>query len=150
MPRWPRPAASRTLVRPAGLYGPSRFLVAHLLVSRWCPICPYSFPLLLACSACAARAGTPKRLTPAPGKKRQGGKKQPAQAYRKVAEILDEDTKRSSADAPTARVSDAVMQRIKKALALGLHPGGSSAEKEHAMRRATKLMMQHGLSAAGA
>jgi Protein of unknown function (DUF2786) len=48
------------------------------------------------------------------------------------------------------QVSDNVLTRIRKALALGLHAGGSPAEKEHAMRRATKLMQKHGLSQVGA
>jgi hypothetical protein len=47
-------------------------------------------------------------------------------------------------------VSDAVLSRIRKALALGLHAGGNPMEKEHAMRRATKLMQEHGLSRDGA
>lgn len=45
-------------------------------------------------------------------------------------------------------MSDAVLTRIRKALALGLHCGGNPLEKEHAMRRATKLMQQYGLSQA--
>jgi hypothetical protein len=49
-----------------------------------------------------------------------------------------------------AAVSEDVLRRIRKALALGLHAAGSPAEKEHAMRRATKLMQQYGLSQAGA
>jgi hypothetical protein len=42
------------------------------------------------------------------------------------------------------------MERIRKALALGLHQGGNSAEKQHAMQRATRLMQQYGVTHAGA
>ena len=49
-----------------------------------------------------------------------------------------------------AEVSDDVLRRIRKALDLGLHPGGYQCEKDQAMRRATKLMQSYGLSRAGA
>eukprot|EP00892_Ulva_mutabilis_P011138 jgi/Ulvmu1/8397/UM042_0104.1 len=66
---------------------------------------------------------------------------------KKVAEVV-EDTAAASAARPD--VSEAVMSRIKKALALGLHCGGNEAEMKHAMLRATRLLQQHGLSQAGA
>lgn len=64
-----------------------------------------------------------------------------------MAEVV-EDTAKAPADRPD--VSENVMNRIKKALALGLHCGGNEAEKKHAMQRATKLLQQHGLTQAGA
>jgi hypothetical protein len=67
-----------------------------------------------------------------------------------VAEVVELQADDPERDARTAAVSDAVMQRIRKALALGLHDGGNPMEKQHAMQRATRLMQQHGLSQSGA
>ena len=64
-----------------------------------------------------------------------------------MAEVV-EDTAAAAADRPD--VGENIMNRIKKALALGLHCGGNDAEKKHAMQRATRLMQQYGLSQAGA
>lgn len=49
-----------------------------------------------------------------------------------------------------AEVSDDVLRRIRGALKLGLHEGGTQCEKDQAMRLATKLMQSYGLSQAGA
>jgi hypothetical protein len=67
---------------------------------------------------------------------------------KKVAEVIGEEDL-FGCKSKQHQVSDDVMARIRKALALGLHPGGTEAEKTHAMRRATKLMQQYGLSQAG-
>ena len=50
----------------------------------------------------------------------------------------------------TQKVSEEVLSKIRKALALGLHERGNEREKTHAMKCATRLMQQHGLSHAGA
>lgn len=63
-----------------------------------------------------------------------------------MAEVI-EDTAKPPANRPD--VSENIMVRIKKALALGLHCGGNDVEKKHAMQRATRLLQQHGLSMAG-
>lgn len=79
-------------------------------------------------------------------------KKKPS--VKKVAEVIGAkdifDSGAVQSNAATQKVSEEVLSKIQKALALGLHPGGHEAEKRHAMRRATRLMQQYGLSQAGA
>ena len=79
-------------------------------------------------------------------------KKKPS--VRKVAEVIGAkdifDSGAVQSNTATQKVSEEVLSKIQKALALGLHPGGHEAEKRHAMRRATRLMQQYGLSQAGA
>lgn len=82
-------------------------------------------------------------------------KKPKKPAVAKVAEVIGSkdifdgsETQKSST--ATQKVSEEVLSKIQKALALGLHPGGHEAEKTHAMKRATRLMQQYGLSQAGA
>lgn len=70
----------------------------------------------------------------------------------KVAEVIEaegEDSRLHEAASERTAVSEAVMERIRKALALGLHQGGNIAERQHAMQRATRLMQQYGITHAG-
>lgn len=73
---------------------------------------------------------------------------------KKVAEVVGqkdifERTAAQVSSTATQKVSEEVLSKIQKALALGLHSGGHEAEKTHAMKRATRLMQQYGLSQAG-
>eukprot|EP00892_Ulva_mutabilis_P011137 jgi/Ulvmu1/8396/UM042_0103.1 len=86
--------------------------------------------------------GAPRPAAKKPATKRvKASTKEP----KKIAEVIA-DTAEAAETRPD--VSEAVMSRIKKALALGLHCGGNEAEKKHAMQRATRLLQQHGLSQA--
>jgi Protein of unknown function (DUF2786) len=82
--------------------------------------------------------------------KRQKSTGKAGKARKKVAEVIDQQEGTAQKSDAAAQVSDQVLQRIRKALALGLHDGGNADEKKHAMQRATRLMQQHGLSQAGA
>ena len=91
---------------------------------------------------------TTQKPAPKPRKKRAPKAKAP----KKVAQVLHERNPHDGApeSGPKAKVNEAILLRIRKALALGLHSGGNELEKQHAMQRATRLMQQYGLSQAGA
>ena len=63
---------------------------------------------------------------------------------------MEEDIAYSGkSSAAPANVPDGIMDKIRKALKLGLHPAGQENEKRHAMQRATRLMQQYGIEQTG-
>jgi hypothetical protein len=92
------------------------------------------------------RTSKPTPTNKEPGKRRA----QEIKAGKKVAEVIAPEGPSDEDTGNDITVSNAVLQRIRKALALGLHAGGNDVEKLHAMQRATRLMQQYGLSQAGA
>ena len=114
------------------------------------------------CVSTPARLAGPalkeQQQQPKPAKPRKPRKSRAA-GPKKIAEVIPPEGGDPVAEGAPASgdggggatgVTEAVVGRIRKALALGLHQGGNALEKQHAMQRATRLMQQHGVSQAGA